>query len=94
LCICEQNNIVANMGEDFAFNGAEVRYRVEKYRFVFIPKRQGNPQVIEKNGSAIDAQIKSIIRNARKGDQIIIANIVAIGPDGRRRLNTITFTIS
>ncbi len=89
-----QNNIIANMGEDFAFGGNEVKYLVERFRFVYVPKRNGNPEVIDVTGSAITQGLKNIIQSAKTGDQIIIANVVAIGPDGRRRLNTITFTIS
>lgn len=88
-----QRYILANMGEDFAFDGKGVNYSIEQFRFIFIPKRQGNTAVLDKRGGSIDKQLQDIVMGAKKGDQIIVAEIIARGPDGRKRLNTITFTI-
>lgn len=85
-----QNFIMADM-QGFVFEG--VRYDVTKYTFVFVPKR-GDARAIPVNGPRIGNDIKNILRRARRGDKIVVADVQAKGPDGVKNLNPIVIDIS
>lgn len=85
-----QNFILADM-QGFVFEG--VQYRVTKYTFVFVPKR-GDAVPMTVSGPQITGDIKNVLRRAKRGDKIIVADVVASGPDGTKNLNPVVIDIS
>lgn len=78
--------------KDFYFQG--VTFSVTSYDFIFIAKRQ-DPWIKENKGMKWESDVVSKIQGAKPGDQIIIRNIKAKGPDGQTRsLNPITLSIN
>ena len=68
--------------KDFYFQG--VNFQVTSYDFIFIAKRQ-DPYIKSNSGMAWSGDILAKIQGAKPGDQIIIRNIKAKGPDGTTR---------
>ncbi len=78
--------------KDFYFQG--VKFAVTSYDFIFIAKRQ-DPFIKANSGMAWSADILAKLQIAKPGDQIIIRNIKAKGPDGSTRsLNSISLEIN
>ena len=68
--------------KDFYFQG--VNFQVTSYDFIFIAKCQ-DPYIKSNSGMAWSGDILAKIQGAKPGDQIIIRNIKAKGPDGTTR---------
>ncbi len=68
--------------KDFYFQG--VTFQVTSYDFVFIAKRQ-DPYLKSASGWQFTSDIQSKIQGSKPGDQVIIRNIKAKGPDGSTR---------
>jgi gliding motility-associated protein GldM len=89
-----QTGISAEL-KDFLFEG--VRYQVVSYTMSMKPKK--SPDVttpITVPGAYFEAnpQVKSMIGTVRTGDKVFFDDIIAVGPDGKRRnLGTLTFTM-
>ncbi len=79
-------NFIAVVLEDFAFEG--LRYKVDKFRFIYQPKR-GEAKMVKGNGARLSRQMKSYLSNPQKGDRILIDNIYASAPKvGQKRLGS------
>jgi gliding motility-associated protein GldM len=69
--------------KDFIYQN--IKYTTAEYTIVYIPK--GNTGKAYKGYSAaITPEIKSVFRNARTGDRIILAQVRVDGPSGRETL--------
>lgn len=78
--------------KDFYFQG--VTFTVSSYDFIYIAKRQ-DPYIKSGSGWKFTPEVQSKIQSAKPGDQIIIRNIKAKGPDGSTRpLNPISLEIN
>lgn len=88
--ISVQNRVVASLGQSFAFEG--VNYRVLGYDVIIAPKR-GQSIQIRNSGAAINGNVKGAFSRLKSGDQIIIVNIKAQGPDGTKDLLPIVITV-
>lgn len=84
-----QQGVYGTLGEGFAYEG--VKYSILSYLIVYAPKR-GDAIPIQGQGTALPAQAKSIMSRMKSGDRIIIDNIQATGPDGKRSLMPIVIT--
>ena len=77
--------------QDFYFQG--VTFTVTSYDVVYIPKRQ-DPYIKANGGWQFNAEVKAKLATAKPGDQLIMKNIKAKGPDGTTRsLNPVALTI-
>lgn len=85
-----QPGVYGTLGEGFAYEG--VKYTIKSYLFVYSPKR-GDAVLVPGAGTALPPQAKSILSRARSGDRIIIDNIEATGPDGKRNLSPLVITV-
>jgi len=85
-----QPGVYGTLGEGFAYEG--VKYRINSYLFVYSPRR-GDAVIVQGQGTALPPQAKSIVSRARSGDRIIIDNIQASGPDGKRNLSPLVITV-
>jgi len=85
-----QPGVYGTLGEGFAYEG--VKYKIISYLFVYSPKR-GDAVIVQGQGTALPPQAKSIVSRARSGDRIIIDNIQATGPDGKRNLSPLVITV-
>jgi gliding motility-associated protein GldM len=81
--------IIPRMPLDFEFN---LNFIIMS--FTFSGNRKGD--IIDKkgNGNSLTADMKEFIRTSRRGDKIILEDILAKGPDGKiRSLNPIVLTL-
>jgi|GEM_PF-5219015 len=85
-----KTKIRASLGEEFAFDG--ISYTVVSYTFLYSPRR-GDPIQVKSNRAELSKRMKSIIRDSRKGDMIIIDKIRAKGPNGVERLAPLIYRI-
>jgi len=85
-----QPGIYGTLGEGFAYEG--VTYSIVSYIFVYAPKR-GDATMFSGQGRALSPQAQSILSRARSGDRIIIDDIQATGPDGKRSLSPLVITV-
>jgi hypothetical protein len=77
--------------QDFYFAG--VTFTVSSYDFIYIAKRQ-DPYLKQVGGWQFSGDVKTKLAAAKPGDQVIIRNIKAKGPDGTvRSLNPVTLTL-
>ncbi|MBI1223187.1 MAG: gliding motility protein GldM [Bacteroidetes bacterium] len=84
-----QPGVYGTLGEGFAYEG--VKYSINSYLFVYSPKR-GDAIMVQGQGTALPGQARSIVGRIRSGDRIIIDNIQATGPDGKRNLSPLVIT--
>lgn len=85
-----QNMIVAAL-PNFVFEG--VKFTVTKYACAYVPKR-GNAEFFAGTGATISPQLKGAITRAKKGDKVLVDEIMAIGPGGiTKKLSPIVITI-
>ena len=81
--------IIPNMPEDFEF---DLNFNIVSFSFSVV--RGGDIYAREGRGNILSDEMKSIIRNAKRGERVWIDNIVAKGPDGgNRRLNSINLVV-
>jgi len=77
--------------QDFYFQG--VTFTVSSFDFIYIAKRQ-DPYIKSNGGWQFGPEAKAKLAGAKPGDQIIMRNIKAKGPDGTvRSLNPVTLTL-
>jgi gliding motility-associated protein GldM len=88
--ISAQPGVYGSLGEGFAYEG--VKYTIQRYLLVYAPKR-GDAMPIPGTGTALPPQAKSIMGRLKSGDRIIIDNIEATGPDGKRNLAPLVITV-
>ncbi|HCS21192.1 MAG TPA: hypothetical protein DIW47_11645 [Bacteroidetes bacterium] len=87
--IAAQPGVYGTLGEGFAYEG--VKYSINSYLIVYSPRR-GDAVMINGQGTALPPQAKSIMSRMKSGDRIIIDNIQATGPDGKRALMPVVIT--
>ncbi|MHB1278934.1 MAG: type IX secretion system motor protein PorM/GldM [Bacteroidia bacterium] len=87
--IAAQPGVYGTLGEGFAYEG--VKYTINSYLIVYSPKR-GDAIMITGVGTGLPPQAKSIMGRMKSGDRIIIDNIQATGPDGKRALMPVVIT--
>lgn len=87
--IAAQPGVYGTLGEGFAYEG--VKYSINSYLIVYSPKR-GDAIMITGQGSGLPPQAKSIMSRMKSGDRLIIDNIQATGPDGKRALMPVVIT--
>ena len=80
--------IIPNMPEDFEF---DLNFDIVSYSFSVV--RGGDIFSRDGRGNALSEEMKTIIRNAKRGERIWIDNISAKGPDGIRKLNSINLVV-
>lgn len=85
-----QPGVYGTLGEGFAYEG--VRYSINSYIFVYAPRR-GDAVMVQGNGTALPPQAKGIMSRLRSGDRVIVDNIQATGPDGKRNLSPLVITV-
>jgi len=87
-----QLGVVAKL-DQFDF---DARFQVTSFRFILIPKTSGGDLKISDNtGPLFNATTLQYIKNSRPGDQWVISNVYAKGPDGRNQpVNSITITLN
>lgn len=85
-----QNMITAAL-PNFVFEG--VKFTVTKYACAYVPRR-GNAEFFAGTGAGITSQLKGAITRAKKGDKVLVDEIMAIGPGGiTKKLSPIVITI-
>ncbi len=81
--------IIPRMPSDFEFN---LNFLVTSFKFS--GNRKGDVFDIPGNGNSLTSQMKDFIRASRRGDKVILEDIMAKGPDGKtRKLNSIVLTL-
>lgn len=85
-----QAGLLARMPQDFDF---ELNYVVSGFTMQATrPGGELTPRM-SSNGSRFTPEMKNIMNNARRGQKFFFENITAKGPDGERRLKSLTLTI-
>lgn len=85
-----QRSVFASLGQSFAFEG--VKYNVLGYDVIIAPKRGQSIQITNRGG-AVSGGVSSAFSRLKSGDQIVIVNIKAKGPDGTKDLLPIVITV-
>jgi gliding motility-associated protein GldM len=81
--------IIPRMPADFEFN---LNFVIISYNFS--GNRKGDVFDLPGNGNSLTSQMKDFIRASRRGDKVILEDIMAKGPDGKtRKLNSIVLTL-
>ncbi len=81
--------IIPRMPSDFEF---DLNFLVTSFKFS--GNRKGDLVDYSGNGNSLTSQMKDFIRQARRGDKVILEDIMAKGPDGKtRKLNSIVLTL-
>lgn len=68
--------------KDFVY---DVKYRIVSYDFLIQKKGKEVFSVNSNNSSKINSKVKSLLQNAQSKDVVFFQNIIAVGPDGKRR---------
>ncbi len=84
-----QGMVNASLGS-FVYEG--VKYTVTEYSFVKVPRR-GEAQFAKNTGAIASPQIKSYVNSIKSGDKLIFSDIVATGPDGKRKLSPLVIDV-
>lgn len=77
--------VTAGLGPGFAFDG--LKYDVTGYTLYFVPKVGGQPYIETVVGNRVSQGAKAKFAQARPGDMIVITEVNATGPTGRKVLN-------
>jgi len=80
--------IIPVMPEDFEF---ELFFEINSFTFTSV--RSGDVFEVVGKGNRLTSDMKSFIQTAKRGTKIWLENIYAKGPDGNRKLATISLTI-
>lgn len=81
--------IIPRMPADFEF---DLNFVVLSFKFS--GNRKGDVFDLPGNGNSLTGPMKDFIRQARRGDKVILEDIFARGPDGKsRKLNSIVLTL-
>lgn len=80
--------IIPKMPEDFEF---ELFFEITSYTFTSV--RSGDVFTIPARGNRLTEDMKTFIQAARRGTKVWLEDIYAKGPDGNRKLSTISLTI-
>jgi gliding motility-associated protein GldM len=81
--------IIPRMPPDFEFN---LNFQILSFKFS--GNRKGDVFDLPGNGNSLTSQMKDFIRGSRRGDKVILEDIMARGPDGKtRKLNPIVLTL-
>ena len=88
--ITAQPGVYGMLGDGFAYEG--VKYVVNGYNFTYVPKK-GDAVSFPATGTPLPAQAKGVMNRLKKGDKIIVSDIVATGPGGRKNLNPIVIDV-
>ncbi|HRY33223.1 MAG TPA: GldM family protein [Bacteroidales bacterium] len=82
------SSVIPRMPQDFDF---ELNFLIQS--FTFVSTASGDIYQRNINGNQLTEEVKKFIRTARRGQKIWVENIVAQGPDGNRRLATMSLEI-
>lgn len=80
--------IIPRMPDDFDF---DLSFQIVSYTFVGI--RGGDIIQYPGNGNMLTQEMQNFISNSKRGERIWLENIMAKGPDGNRRLGTISIIV-
>ncbi len=81
--------IIPKMPDDFEF---DLNFIIVSYTFTSV--RSGDIFERQGRGNALSEDMKNFIRASRRGTKIWLENIIAKGPDGNRRLGTISLVVN
>jgi gliding motility-associated protein GldM len=82
------SSVIPRMPQDFDF---ELNFIIQSFNFVSTSSGDIYQRPI--NGNQFTEEVKKFIRTARRGQKIWIESIVAKGPDGNRKLATVSLEI-
>lgn len=80
--------IIPRPPEDFEF---DLNFVITSFTFVSV--RSGDIFSSPGRGNQLTQEMKNFIGNAKRGTKVWLENIIAEGPDGNRRLGTITLVV-
>lgn len=80
--------IIPRPPEDFEF---DLSFVITSFTFVSV--RSGDIFSSAARGNQLTQDMKTFISNAKRGTKVWLENIIAEGPDGNRRLGTITLVL-
>ena len=80
--------IIPRMPDDFDF---DLNFEILSYRFVGV--RGGDTWERTGTGNILTQEMQTFISNAKRGERLWIEDITARGPDGNRKLGTISLTV-
>ncbi len=80
--------IIPRMTDDFDF---DLNFEIVSYTFVGV--RGGDTYERPGNGNILTQEMQNFISNCKRGERIWLENIIARGPDGNRRLGTISLIV-
>lgn len=80
--------IIPRMPDDFDF---DLNFEIVSYTFVGV--RGGDTYERPGNGNILTQEMQNFISNCKRGERIWLENIIARGPDGNRRLGTISLIV-
>ncbi|HPG33364.1 MAG TPA: GldM family protein, partial [Lentimicrobium sp.] len=80
--------IIPKMPEDFDF---DLNFEIVSFSFVGI--KSGDTFERPGNGNQLTQEMQTFISNCKRGQRIWLENIMAKGPDGNRKLGTISLII-
>ena len=80
--------LIPRMPDDFDF---DLTFEIISFNFVGV--RGGDIFDREGRGNLLTQEMQTFIANSRRGERIWLENIMARGPDGNRKLGTISLTI-
>jgi gliding motility-associated protein GldM len=81
--------VYGSLGEGFAYE--DIKYTVNSYIFILVPKRGEMKQVVASN-AVLPPGATALVNSIKSGDRIIIDQIKASGPDGVRNLTPVVIT--
>ena len=80
--------IIPRMPDDFDF---DLNFEIVSYTFVGV--RGGDTYERPGTGNILTQEMQTFISNCKRGERIWLENIIARGPDGNRRLGTISLIV-
>ncbi|HAH59734.1 MAG TPA: gliding motility protein GldM, partial [Bacteroidales bacterium] len=80
--------LIPRMPDDFDF---DLTFEIISFNFVGV--RGGDIFDREGKGNVLTQEMQNFIANSKRGERIWLENIMARGPDGNRKLGTISLTI-
>lgn len=80
--------IIPRMPDDFDF---DLTFEIKSFTFVGV--RGGDTYERPGTGNVLTQEMQTFISNCKRGERIWLENIIASGPDGNRRLGTISLII-